>query len=134
MSGLFCHPIINRQHDLAKVVMTEISNALPVTPVTPVTQARIFAEHPDAPMTDDEIVEGIDGYRGSWSERVWLLREKRAWRSGVPRAASWSCAISFSPRNADAPISSKEAAFRSSKKRGSGARAKHSCAITTPTR
>jgi glycerol-3-phosphate O-acyltransferase len=68
--------------DLAEVVMTEISNALPVTPVT--LLARIFAEHPDAPMTDDEIVEAIDGYRASWSERVWLLREKTGqeiWRA-----------------------------------------------------
>ena len=68
--------------DLAEVVMTEISNALPVTPVT--LLARIFAEHPDEPLTDDEIVDAIDGYRSAWHDRVWLLREKTGeeiWRA-----------------------------------------------------
>ncbi|MDP9361722.1 MAG: 1-acyl-sn-glycerol-3-phosphate acyltransferase [Acidobacteriota bacterium] len=68
--------------DLAEVVMTEISNALPVTPVT--LLARIFAEHPDEPLTDSDIVEAIDGYRAAWRDRVWLLREKTGeeiWRA-----------------------------------------------------
>jgi glycerol-3-phosphate O-acyltransferase len=68
--------------ELAERVMTEISNALPVTPVT--LLARIFADHPGEPLTDEEIVEAIDGYRETWSDRVWLLREKSGeelWRA-----------------------------------------------------
>lgn len=68
--------------ELAEVVMTEISNALPVTPVT--LLARIFSEHPDEPLTDGEIIDAIDGYRAAWSDRVWLLREKTGeeiWRA-----------------------------------------------------
>jgi glycerol-3-phosphate O-acyltransferase len=60
--------------ELAALVMTEISNALPVTPVT--LLARIFAEHPDEPLTESEIIDAIDRYRESWRDRVWLLREK----------------------------------------------------------
>jgi glycerol-3-phosphate O-acyltransferase len=58
---------------LAERVMTEISGALPVTPVTLV--ARIFGEHKD-PLTDGELIAEIDRYRELWRHRVWLLREK----------------------------------------------------------
>src|ERR1019366_3757088 len=67
---------------LAELVMTEISNALPVTPVT--LLARIFADRSDTPLTDEEIVDAIDGYRTTWHDRVWLLREKTGaeiWRA-----------------------------------------------------
>jgi len=70
---------------LAELVMTEISNALPVTPVT--LLARIFAEHPEEPLTDGDIIEGIDRYREAWRDRVWLLREKTGetiWRAARP--------------------------------------------------
>jgi len=68
--------------DLAELVMTEISNALPVTPVT--LLARIFADQSQEPITDAEIVEAIERYRETWKDRVWLLREKTGeaiWRS-----------------------------------------------------
>ncbi len=68
--------------ELAEVVMTEISNALPVTPVT--LLARIFADRLGEPLTDVEIIEAIDNYRETWRDRVWLLREKTGaaiWRS-----------------------------------------------------
>ena len=71
--------------DLAELVMSEISNALPVTPVT--LLARIFADHPDEPLTDAEIVDAIDRYRETWRDRVWLLREKTGqsiWRAARP--------------------------------------------------
>src|SRR2546428_7264276 len=55
---------------LAEKVMTEISNALPVTPVT--LAARVFSES-DRPLTDAEIVAAIDRHRGNG---VWLLQEK----------------------------------------------------------
>jgi glycerol-3-phosphate O-acyltransferase len=58
---------------LADTVMTEISNAVPVTPVTLV--ARIFGEH-DGAMTEAEMLAAIGEYRERWRERVWLLREK----------------------------------------------------------
>ena len=70
---------------LAELVMTEISNALPVTPVT--LLARIFAEHPDEPLTESEIIDAIERYRDSWRDRVWLLREKTGetiWRAARP--------------------------------------------------
>ena len=68
--------------ELAELVMTEISNALPVTPVT--LLARIFADHPGEPLTDAEIIDAIDAYREAWHDRVWLLREKTGdaiWRA-----------------------------------------------------
>src|SRR4029077_13355548 len=71
--------------ELAELVMTEISNALPVTPVT--LLARIFAEHPDEPLTEREIIDAIDRYRETWRDRVWLLREKTGetiWRAARP--------------------------------------------------
>jgi glycerol-3-phosphate O-acyltransferase len=71
--------------ELAELVMTEISKALPVTPVT--LLARIFADHPDEPLTDAEIVDAIDRYRETWRDRVWLLREKTGqsiWRMARP--------------------------------------------------
>ncbi|MEA2163754.1 MAG: glycerol-3-phosphate O-acyltransferase [Thermoanaerobaculia bacterium] len=67
--------------ELAEQVMREISNALPVTPVT--LLARIFADH-GTPLTDGEIVDAIDSYRTTWRDRVWLLREKTGeeiWRA-----------------------------------------------------
>jgi len=71
--------------ELAEQVMTEISKALPVTPVT--LLARIFADHSGQPLTDAEIVEAIDRYRETWRDRVWLLREKTGetiWRAARP--------------------------------------------------
>ncbi|MCU1227328.1 MAG: putative acyltransferase [Acidobacteria bacterium] len=58
---------------LAETVMTEISNAIPITPVTLV--ARIFQEH-DAPLSEEEVLAAIAAYRERWHDRVWLLREK----------------------------------------------------------
>jgi glycerol-3-phosphate O-acyltransferase len=55
---------------LAESIMTEISAAIPVTPVT------LAASILDQPRTDEEIVAAIDGYREKWRDRVWLLREK----------------------------------------------------------
>jgi glycerol-3-phosphate O-acyltransferase len=71
--------------ELAELVMTEISNALPVTPVT--LLARVFAEHSEEPITDSEIIQAIDRYRELWRDRVWLLREKTGeaiWRAARP--------------------------------------------------
>ncbi|HXH40707.1 MAG TPA: 1-acyl-sn-glycerol-3-phosphate acyltransferase [Thermoanaerobaculia bacterium] len=70
---------------LAELVMTEISNALPVTPVT--LLARIFVEHPGETLTEREIIDAIDRYRETWRDRVWLLREKTGqaiWRAARP--------------------------------------------------
>jgi glycerol-3-phosphate O-acyltransferase len=58
---------------LAETVMTEISNAIPITPVTLV--ARIFSEH-DAPLSEEGVLAAIAAYRERWHDRVWLLREK----------------------------------------------------------
>ena len=55
---------------LAEKIMDEISDAIPVTPVTLV--ATILSE----PHTDEEIIAAIDSYRERWRDRVWLLREK----------------------------------------------------------
>lgn len=57
---------------LAATVMNEISEALPVTPVTMV--AAIFAKH--AVLTDEAMLGEIELVRDSWGERAWLLREK----------------------------------------------------------
>jgi glycerol-3-phosphate O-acyltransferase len=57
---------------LADVVMTEISDAVPVTPVPLV--ATIFARH-DV-LTDKQIHAEIARVREEWSDRPWLLREK----------------------------------------------------------
>ena len=70
--------------ELAELVMGEISRSIPVTPVTLV--ARIFADH-RTPLTNEEIVAGIDHYRELWHDRVWLLREKNGaeiWRAALP--------------------------------------------------
>ncbi|MEO6487487.1 MAG: 1-acyl-sn-glycerol-3-phosphate acyltransferase, partial [Thermoanaerobaculia bacterium] len=68
---------------LAEVVMGEISSALPITPVT--LLARVFADHADrSEISEQEIVAAIERYRVSWSERLWLMREKNAadlWRA-----------------------------------------------------
>lgn len=66
---------------LADSVMTQISAALPVTPVT--LAARIFAGSRE-PLTDAEVVAAIEQHQGRWTDRVWLLREKTAaeiWRA-----------------------------------------------------
>lgn len=57
---------------LADTVMAEISEALPVTPVTMV--ASIFAKHPI--VTDEAMLNEIEKLRTEWGERAWLLREK----------------------------------------------------------
>jgi len=57
---------------LADRVMTEISDAIPVTPVPLV--ATIFARHNI--LTDAQIYDEIARLREQWSERPWLLREK----------------------------------------------------------
>jgi glycerol-3-phosphate O-acyltransferase len=58
---------------LADAIMNEISDALPVTPVTLV--ARILRESA-GPLTERQIVDAVERYRAAWRERVWLLREK----------------------------------------------------------
>jgi glycerol-3-phosphate O-acyltransferase len=65
---------------LAEVIMTEISDALPVTPVTLV--ATLFARH-DV-LTDEQIHAGLAKLREEWHDRPWLLREKtpqEIWRA-----------------------------------------------------
>lgn len=57
---------------LADKVMTEISDAIPVTPVPLV--ATIFARR--KVLTDAQIGEEIARLREAWSHRLWLLREK----------------------------------------------------------
>jgi glycerol-3-phosphate O-acyltransferase len=57
---------------LAERVMSEISDALPVTPVTMV--ASIFTKHPV--LTDEAMLIEIEKVRAEWGERAWLLREK----------------------------------------------------------
>ncbi|HEX7807628.1 MAG TPA: 1-acyl-sn-glycerol-3-phosphate acyltransferase, partial [Thermoanaerobaculia bacterium] len=56
---------------LATVVMNEISNAIPVTPVTLV--ASIFMHH--QVLTEEEMVAQIESRRGEWHNRPFLLRE-----------------------------------------------------------
>ena len=66
--------------ELAERVMTEISNAIPVTPVT--LAARIFGE--EQTLTDAEMLARIEHYRNVWRDRPWLLREKtpaEIWRA-----------------------------------------------------
>ncbi|HJQ40581.1 MAG TPA: 1-acyl-sn-glycerol-3-phosphate acyltransferase [Thermoanaerobaculia bacterium] len=62
----------NALQQLAEVVMTEISDAIPVTPVTAV--ATLFARH--GVMTEEQLFAGIAKLREEWSDRPWLLREK----------------------------------------------------------
>ncbi|HEX8173393.1 MAG TPA: 1-acyl-sn-glycerol-3-phosphate acyltransferase [Thermoanaerobaculia bacterium] len=57
---------------LAERIMSEISDALPVTPVTLVATA--FARH-DV-LTERAMVAELDAMRAEWRERPWLLREK----------------------------------------------------------
>lgn len=57
---------------LAERVMTEISDALPVTPVTMV--AAILTKQPV--LTDEGMLREIERVREEWGERAWLLREK----------------------------------------------------------
>lgn len=57
---------------LAETVMTEISNALPVTPVTLVAYAFTRREV----MTEVQMLQEIATLREEWRDRNWLLREK----------------------------------------------------------
>lgn len=57
---------------LAETVMSEISTALPVTPVTMV--ASIFARHPV--LSDEAMLREIETVRAEWGDRAWLLRER----------------------------------------------------------
>lgn len=59
---------------LAERVMTEISHALAVTPVT--LAATLFARH--RVLTERQIVEGMEGLRVELRDRPWLMREKTA--------------------------------------------------------
>ncbi|HEX7418261.1 MAG TPA: 1-acyl-sn-glycerol-3-phosphate acyltransferase [Thermoanaerobaculia bacterium] len=68
---------------LADLIMTEISGALPVTPVPLV--ARIFSDHGDTPVTEQRILDEIQRHRNEWPNRVWVLREK-------PPAETWATA------------------------------------------
>ena len=58
---------------LAESVMTQISSALPVTPVT--LAARVFADSNDA-LSDAEMIAAMNRYVKLWRHRVWLLGEK----------------------------------------------------------
>jgi len=57
---------------LAELVMTEISRAIPLTPVTLV--ARLFTQR--EAWTESEMSEALDRERASFADRVWLTREK----------------------------------------------------------
>jgi glycerol-3-phosphate O-acyltransferase len=66
---------------LAESVMSEISAALPVTPVT--LAARIFSESRE-PLTDADLIARMDDYLHRWRDRIWLLREttgEEIWRA-----------------------------------------------------
>jgi len=58
--------------ELAELVMKEISDAIPVTPVSLV--ASIFARR--SVLTNRQMFEEIERLREEWRERPWLLREK----------------------------------------------------------
>jgi glycerol-3-phosphate O-acyltransferase len=68
---------------LAEEIMTRISAALPITPVTLV--ARVFADHPGAgELAEQTIVADLERYRKEWEGRTWLIREHTAgdlWRA-----------------------------------------------------
>jgi glycerol-3-phosphate O-acyltransferase len=75
---LFAEPFEQRKPALTRLanrVMQEISDALPVTPVTLV--ATIFAERTDG-LSESEMLQAIDARRAEWRPRVWLLREHAA--------------------------------------------------------
>ena len=57
---------------LAELVMTEISNALPPTPVTLV--ASVFARR--AIVTEEQMLQEIEALREEYRDRPWPLREK----------------------------------------------------------
>jgi glycerol-3-phosphate O-acyltransferase len=57
---------------LAETVMKEISDALPVTPVTLV--ASVFRRRPV--LTQEQMLEELAREREQWRDRPWLLREK----------------------------------------------------------
>lgn len=59
---------------LAEQVMTEISLALPMTPVTVV--ARLFANANGGRLASATIVNAIDAWKGATPGRRWLFREK----------------------------------------------------------
>jgi len=83
--GVLAHDFEARKGDLtalAELVMSEISKAVPVTPVTLV--ARIFADHDGRALTEAELAAEIAAYRERWRDRIWLLREKtpeELWRA-----------------------------------------------------
>jgi glycerol-3-phosphate O-acyltransferase len=58
--------------ELAELVMKEISEAIPVTPVSLV--ATIFTRR--SVLTNRQMFEEIERLREEWRERPWLLREK----------------------------------------------------------
>ncbi len=62
--------------ELADLVMNEISDALPITPVPLV--ARVFADHGEVVLTNEQIVKAIQSYRTRWAGRVWAAREETA--------------------------------------------------------
>jgi glycerol-3-phosphate O-acyltransferase len=68
---------------LADLIMTEISAAIPITPVPLV--ARIFADRARVTeITERQIIDDIERYRQTWADRVWVLREKSGeeiWRA-----------------------------------------------------
>lgn len=67
---------------IARELMSRISASLPVTPVT--LLARIFAAHPDRPLSEAEILRAIEAERSAAAGRVWLIREHAAseiWRA-----------------------------------------------------
>ncbi|HYM60150.1 MAG TPA: 1-acyl-sn-glycerol-3-phosphate acyltransferase [Thermoanaerobaculia bacterium] len=68
---------------LAETVMTQISNALPITPVTLI--ARILADHGGDAVPEEALIAAIERYRSEWHHRVWLLREHDG--AGILRAA-----------------------------------------------
>jgi glycerol-3-phosphate O-acyltransferase len=60
---------------LAELVMTRISDVLPITPVALV--ARVFADHGAAgEVAEQRIVSEIERYKREWADRVWLMRER----------------------------------------------------------
>ena len=73
--GVLAARFDDRKADLQKMadlIMTEISNALPVTPVTLV--ASVFARR--SVLTDAQMLEELQALREEYRDRPWLLREK----------------------------------------------------------
>jgi len=73
--ALLAHTFDERKESLtalAELVMTEISRALPLTPVALV--ARLFTQRET--WSDAEMCEALERERAAFSDRVWLTREK----------------------------------------------------------